>query len=543
MNNYLKAATVADALSLGSHWIYNQGKLARVYKNGVTEFSDPISSYHPNRKAGQLTHYGDQMVLLAESLKKQNGFNLAAWRKDWLSEMAHYDGYVDGATKETMANQGEQPSSSNDLAGASRLAPILDLNLSAEEKVAASRAQTLLTHGDIGVADAAEFFVRATLAVDAGMTIEEAFKTASNQGAYIELPVADHLSSVLSKGDDLLAVSTEIGLTCHLPEAFPLSLYLSLRAGATFQSAMSENALAGGDTSARAMLIALIFAARDGDVGSLLASGLIGKTASKTATSTPALTVGSNNVVIEGPAGRLAGILEVPEGEIKGYALFAHCFTCGKDFLPGPRISKGLSERGIATLRIDFSGLGKSGGDFSGSSFLTNVDDLKAAADWLRINYKAPELLIGHSLGGAAVLAASGQIDEVKAVATIGAPADPQHVTHLFDAHLPQIKQEGQAKVKLAGRSFIIGKRFLDDLHDHHQEETLSKLQGVETLIMHSPTDETVPLENAGKIYSALHHPKSFISLSGADHLLTNEDDSNYVVDLIQVWASRILRG
>ena len=535
MNNYLQAATVADALSLGPHWIYNQGKLARVYPSGVKEFSDPVSSYHPNRKAGQLTHYGDQMLLLAESLEKHNGFNLDEWRKDWLVGMAHYDGYVDGATKETLAQQGEQPSSSNDLAGASRLAPILDLKLSAEQKVLASRAQTLLTHGDEGVVDAAEFFTRATLAVEAGMTFAEAFEKASNEGTYTQLPVAEHLNNVLAKGDDVLAVSAELGLTCHLPEAFPLALYLTLRPGATFESAISENSLAGGDTSARAMLMALLFAARDGEVGSVLASGLIGKSQPSAA--------GSNNVDIEGPSGNLSGVLELPEGEVMGYALFAHCFTCGKDFLPGPRISKGLSERGIATLRIDFSGLGKSGGDFGGSSFLTNVDDLKAAADWLRINHQAPKLLIGHSLGGAAVLAAAGQIEEVKAVSTIGAPADPQHVTHLFDAHLPEIEKEGQAKVKLAGRSFVIGKRFLDDLNDHHQEETLSKLHGVETLIMHSPTDEIVPLENAGKIYSALHHPKSFISLSGADHLLTNEEDSNYVVDMIQVWASRILRG
>ena len=534
MKPYLQAATVADALSLGSHWVYNQSKLARVYPEGVKTFSDPLSSYHPNRKAGQLTHYGDQTLLLAESLEVNNRFDLTQWRETWLTKMAHYDGYIDGATKETLVTKGTQPSGSNDLAGASRLAPILDLDLSAEEKVSAARAQTTLTHGDAGVADAAEFFVRAALAVENGMPFNEAFQTASKEGSYIELPVAQHLENISSKNGELLAESSEIGLTCHLPEAFPLALYIALRPEATFESAISDNALAGGDTSARALLIALLFVARDGDVGSHLADKIIKKS--------PPTKSGSNTIEIPGPSGTLSGVLELPEGEVKGYAIFAHCFTCGKDFLPGPRISKGLSERGIATLRIDFSGLGKSGGSFDSSSFLTNVDDLQAAANWLRINHEAPTLLIGHSLGGAAVLTAAGRIEEVKAVVTIGAPADPEHVTHLFDGKLSTIEKEGQAKVKLAGRSFIIGKRFLDDLRDHQQEKALSELQGVETLIMHSPTDETVPLENAGKIYSALHHPKSFVSLSGADHLLTNEDDSNYVVDLIQVWVSRILQ-
>lgn len=546
MKPYLQAATVADSLSLGPHWVYNQSKLARVYPEGVKAFSDPVSNYHPHRKAGQLSHYGDQMTLLAESLADRNGFSKEGWREDWLVGVANYDGYTDSATKDTLSTEGLQPSTSNDLAGASRLAPIMDLDISAEEKVFAAREQVLLTHGDIGVADAAEFFVHASLAIEGGMSFEESFLAARDAGSYQELPVAAHMEKAIAlvQNDDMLAVSNELGLTCHLPEAFPLALYLSLRPGATFESAMSENGLAGGDTSARAMLMALLFVARDGAVGEALASGLIGgndSASSAAAVGDSAMIPGSNPVQIEGSSGNLAGVLEVPEGDVTAYAIFAHCFTCGKDFLPGPRISKGLAERGIATLRIDFSGLGNSGGEFEGSSFLTNVDDLSAAAKWLRANHQAPQLLIGHSLGGAAVLAASGRIDEIKAVVTIGAPADPGHVTHLFEDHLPTIQKEGNAKVKLAGRSFTIGKRFLDDLDDHHQEEELSKLSGKEFMIMHSPIDATVPLENAGKIYSALHHPKSFIALSGADHLLTKEKDSDYVVNLIQVWASRIL--
>lgn len=548
MKPYLQAATVADALSLGPHWVYNQTKLARLYPEGISQFSAPASSYHPNRSAGQLTHYGDQMNLLATSIVERNSFDKDKWRDDWLDRMASYDGYTDGATTETLANKGIKPSSSNDLAGASRLAPIMDLDISTEEKISAARTQTALTHGDIGVADAAEFFVRAVLAIEGGLPFKEAFLSASELGNYQKLAVAAHLENALSQSEDMLAASNKLGLTCHLPEAFPLALYLSLRPGATFESAMSENGLAGGDTSARAMLMALLFVARDGDVGKQLAHNLIKTNLTTTEQSNetdinPPVIPGSNPVKITSPSGTLAGVLELPEGEVSGYAIFAHCFTCGKDFLPGPRISKGLAKRGIATLRIDFSGLGNSGGGFEESSFLTNIDDLSAAAAWLRDHHQAPQLLIGHSLGGAAVLAASGKIDEIKAVATIGAPADPAHVTHLFEDHLPTIKAEGTAKVTLAGRAFTIGKRFLDDLSNHHQEQKLSQLQGIETLIMHSPTDATVPLENAGKIYSALHHPKSFVSLSGADHLLTKEQDTNYVIDLIQIWANRVFHA
>ncbi|MFT5836816.1 MAG: fermentation-respiration switch protein FrsA (DUF1100 family)/ADP-ribosylglycohydrolase [Candidatus Azotimanducaceae bacterium] len=529
MKKYLQAALVSDALSLGSHWIYNQGKLARLYPEGVHQFTDPGSNYHPNRKAGQLTHYGDQTNWLASSIEKNGGFDLEKWKQDWLAAINQYDGFLDGASKETLASEGKLPSNSNDLAGASRIAPLLDTNLNIDDLVAAARAQTELTHGDLTVSDTAEFFARATRAIEGGASFLEAFQIARDTSHSKALNYAEALQKVESLGDDTLAISASLGLTCHLPEAFPLTLYLALRSGATFESAMSENALCGGDTSARSMILALLFAARDGEVGAALASGLEG--------SVSALKPGTNQLQI----GHLAGIIDMPEGTPVAFAIFAHCFTCGKDFLPGTRVSRGLAKKGIATLRIDFAGLGKSSGEFSDSSFLTNVDDLIIAADWLRTHHQAPSLLVGHSLGGAAVLAAASKIREIKAVATIGAPAEPEHVQHLFADAIPEIEKSGKAEISLGGRPFRIGKKFLDDFQKHQQLEVLNQMQDVETLIMHSPTDQIVGLDNAGKIYSALQHPKSFIALPDADHLLTRPSDAQYVVDLISTWSSRAL--
>ena len=537
MKLFYRAALVADALSLGSHWVYNQAKLARVYPEGVKEFTDPQSNYHPNRKAGELTHFGDQMVLLERSMQSRGGFDAEGWKADWLEGMSGYDGYVDGATRETIAADGLVASGSNDLSGASRLAPILDLELPLEEAVAAARAQTELTHGDAGVSDAAEFFVRAVYALKDGETMYKAFIFAAEEGEYAELDVAMHLSKVRELlADDFLRVATDLGLTCHLPEAFPLTLFFALREGADFETAVSDNALAGGDTSARAMFLAVLFAARDGKAGQNLTKEL--KLFSGKNTSVKA---GSNPIEIEGLQGVLAGVLEVPEGNVKGFALFAHCFTCGKDFAPGVRITRGLAERGIATLRIDFSGLGKSEGEFGDSSFVTNLEDLISAAKWLEEKFDAPKLLVGHSLGGAAVLATAGKIPSVKAVATVGAPFEPKHVEGLLEGAVGEIEEKGKAEVNLAGRKFMFGKRFLEDLRNFSQEEVLEGLRGVDVMIMHAPDDETVGLENAGRIFSALKHPKSFVSLARADHLLTRPGDAEYVAGLIAQWAGRAL--
>ncbi len=234
----------------------------------------------------------------------------------------------------------------------------------------------------------------------------------------------------------------------------------------------------------------------------------------------------------------LAGRLDRPRGPVVAYALFAHCFTCSKDIFAASRIAKGLAERGIATLRFDFTGLGQSEGDFANETFSSNVEDLVAAADHMRLALEAPKILIGHSLGGAAVLAAAGQIDEVKAIATIGAPADPGHVAHLFAEHINTIEADGEATVTLAGRSFTVKKSFIDDIAQQKQKERIATLKKA-LLVMHSPIDAIVGIENASAIFTAAKHPKSFISLDNADHLITRHEDAVYTADVLAAWAGR----
>lgn len=277
MKRFTRAALVADALCLGPHWVYDQSQIASLFSNGVTAFADPASQYHPNRTAGQLTHYGDQSLTLHESIKKRDGFDLDGWREDWLAAMANYDGYLDGATKKTQAKEGLQPSDSSDLAGASRLAPILDLGFPVEDAVVAARAQTSLTHGDPSVAEAAEFFVRATDAVGNGAAIDDAFAGAVESGDYGSLDVKGSLGrarEAVQSGRDPLAVASNFGLTCDVSDAFPLALYMALLPNADYASVMSTNALAGGDSSARAMLLAVLFAAREPEAGADLAGRL-----------------------------------------------------------------------------------------------------------------------------------------------------------------------------------------------------------------------------------------------------------------------------
>jgi len=237
---------------------------------------------------------------------------------------------------------------------------------------------------------------------------------------------------------------------------------------------------------------------------------------------------------------QVAGLLETPDSNPHSFALFAHCFTCSKDVVSASRIARALVARGYAVLRFDFTGLGSSDGDFANSNFSSNINDLISAADYLRQNYRAPSLLIGHSLGGAAVLAAAHGIEEVKGVVTIGAPADPQHVLKQFDCHIDEIKKKGVAEVQLAGRPFTIKKQFLDDLADHYQSEKIARLKKA-LLVFHSPVDETVSINEAEKIYRMAKHPKSFISLDDADHLLTKARDAEYVATTIAAWASRYI--
>lgn len=238
---------------------------------------------------------------------------------------------------------------------------------------------------------------------------------------------------------------------------------------------------------------------------------------------------------------RLAAYLDLPiVGKPHNFALFAHCFTCSKNLKAIGNISKALTQAGIGVLRFDFTGLGESEGDFSDTDFSGNVEDLEVAADFLKQNYRAPTLIIGHSLGGAAALLAASRIDFIKAVVTIGAPSEPEHVKHLFQDSLEEIERNGKANVLLEGRPFTIKKNFVDDLLNHTLLEKVKKLRK-SLLIFHSPQDITVDIKNAENIYKAAFHPKSFVSLDGANHLLTNKDDSRYVGKVIAEWTSRYL--
>lgn len=248
----------------------------------------------------------------------------------------------------------------------------------------------------------------------------------------------------------------------------------------------------------------------------------------------------NKRITFQNAAGQnLAGLLELPENP-KAFALFAHCFTCGKDIKAATRISKALAEKSIAVLRFDFTGLGGSDGDFANSNFSSNVADLLSAADFLRREYQAPALLIGHSLGGAAILAAASQIPESRAVATIAAPAEADHILKQFRADIDTIQAEGESSVLLAGRPFTIKRQFLDDVTRQNQASRIAEL-GRALLVMHSPVDTTVAIDQAQKIYQAAMHPKSFISLDRADHLLSHARDAEYAANCIVTWAARYL--
>jgi len=237
---------------------------------------------------------------------------------------------------------------------------------------------------------------------------------------------------------------------------------------------------------------------------------------------------------------KLAALLDLPAPRPSAYALFAHCFTCGKDILAAKRIAQGLTARGIAVLRFDFTGLGASEGEFANTTFSSNVADLVAAANHLRRAHEAPAILIGHSLGGAAVLAAAGEIPEARAVVTIAAPADPSHVAELFKDRIEEIRARGEIEVSLAGRPFRIRREFLDDVAEQRLTERIGKLHKA-LLVMHAPGDDIVGIDNATRIFTAAKHPKSFVSLADADHLLSKKQDAAYVADVIAAWAERYL--
>ena len=238
----------------------------------------------------------------------------------------------------------------------------------------------------------------------------------------------------------------------------------------------------------------------------------------------------------------LSARLDRPSNTPRAYALFAHCFACSKDALAAVHIGRELAARGIAVLRFDFTGLGNSGGDFADTNFSINIGDLIGAANYLRESFAAPQLLIGHSLGGTAVLAAAAGIPEASTVATIGAPYQPEHLRRLLAPASAEIEARGEAEVFLAGRKFRIKKQLLEDLAGHHTRESIANL-GKALLIFHSPADSTVHISNAAQIFGAAKHPKSFVSLDDADHLLTRASDCAFVAVVLATWVNRYAAG
>ncbi len=236
----------------------------------------------------------------------------------------------------------------------------------------------------------------------------------------------------------------------------------------------------------------------------------------------------------------LSARLDLPDGPHLATALFAHCFTCGKDIPAARRISARLSQLGIAVLRFDFTGLGHSGGEFANTTFSSNIADLRAAAKALEERGMPATMLIGHSLGGAAVLKAAKRMPEIKAVATLGAPFDPGHVVHNFEAALPEIEARGSAQVTLGGRPLTIGRQFIEDVREEVLANSIAKMNAA-LLVLHAPKDAIVSIDNAAEIFVAAKHPKSFVTLDEADHLITRAEDAEYAAEIIATWATRYL--
>ncbi len=234
----------------------------------------------------------------------------------------------------------------------------------------------------------------------------------------------------------------------------------------------------------------------------------------------------------------LSGVLEIPEAEAHVWAVFAHCFTCSKNSLAASRIARAFASRGIGVLRFDFTGLGESSGEFSKTSFSSNVDDLLAATAWMEQSGRGVGLLVGHSLGGAAVVVAANRLPNVKAVATLGAPSNAEHVIAQFDQHIPEIENRGEAEVNLAGRPFTLRKSFVDDVKGAKVRDAAAGLNRP-FLVMHSPTDQVVSIDNATELFVSAKHPKSFVSLDDADHLMTRASDATFAADVISSWSGR----
>ena len=593
----LLGSFMGDAIALGPHWDYNAGRIARVFGhiNGYTD--PPADGYHPGKRAGDFTHYGDQMLVLLRSMTQRgNHFNLAGFYGDWRAMWKDYGGFVDKATKQTLENMsngqdaGQCGSDSNDLSGASRMAPILALaqaDTPLSQLITDVGAQTAMTHGDIEVIESSAYFATVTHRVLQGAPPQVALSETADE-EFAGLPAREWLDAALALlEEDSVTALGKLGLTCHAQDAFQSTVYIIAKYADNFTGALIENTMAGGDSAARGMLVGMVLGAAHGtevipkpwikrlragkEILELVGAAPPKKKLKKQKTeegrksgppplpevpppaipaSPPPLPV-AGSPTKQAPSSRveflnrkgqtLVGSLEKPgDSAPEAYAIFAHCFTCSKDIAAASRISRGLARRGIAVLRFDFTGLGNSEGDFANTNFSSNVTDLVAAADFLRDMHSAPEILIGHSLGGAAVLAAALQIPETNGVITIGAPADPAHVENLFSESLSAISSEGKAQVELGGRTFTIERQFLDDIRASGQSEIIAKL-GASLLVMHSPEDNTVAIENGLRIFEAASYPKSFVSLEGADHLLTRHEDSEYVAELISAWSAKVI--
>lgn len=250
--------------------------------------------------------------------------------------------------------------------------------------------------------------------------------------------------------------------------------------------------------------------------------------------------MGQHEVEFEGARGlKLAGILDTPEGAVKTWAVIAHCFTCNKSVPAVSRIAKSLNKLGIGVLRFDFAGLGASAGKFTESTFSADVEDLKAACKWMEGEGRTPKLLIGHSLGGAAVLAAAGDIPSVVAVATIAAPSDPGHVAELLKDRLAPVYEAGVAEIQIAGHTMMVGAPLFDDLTSQNEHHERIRNLNAALLVMHSPQDRVVDIHNAMDIYRTAEMPKSFIAFDGADHLMTKKGVAAWAGEMIAAWASR----
>jgi putative redox protein len=253
------------------------------------------------------------------------------------------------------------------------------------------------------------------------------------------------------------------------------------------------------------------------------------------------MSITARPVTFEGAFGdELSGALHIPAGTPRAWVLFAHCFTCSKDLRAAVRIAEAMTEHGFGVLRFDFTGLGESEGEFADTNFSSNIQDLVAAARFLEERFRAPQVLVGHSLGGAAVIAAARELDSVRAVATIGAPADPAHVTELLEPARDELDERGEAEITLAGRTFRIKKQLIRDLEEQSLTDTLAELRCA-FLFCHAPLDKIVGVDNARILFEAAKHPKSFLSLDRADHLLGDPDDARYAGRMIAAWLSRFI--